>query len=143
VQAACPAGGVVLDPFMGSGTTGMVAKTYGADFIGIEINPAYAELARQRIGEALFQNFLSKAKDAGLIHLPIKFEREQPPAEAQPALQEYNECMKSEDDVSPLERLRFFCSLAMNGQDWCDSEPFFDALEAQIAALAGTKEGEK
>ena len=66
-----------------------------------------------------------------------------PPAEAQPALQEYNECMKSEDDVSPLERLRFFCSLAMNGQDWCDSEPFFDALEAQIAALAGTKEGEK
>lgn len=49
IQAACPAGGVVLDPFMGSGTTGMVARTYGADFVGIEINPAYAELARQRI----------------------------------------------------------------------------------------------
>jgi hypothetical protein len=33
------------------------------------------------------------------------------------------------DDLSPLEALRFFCSLAMNGRDWLDAEPFFDALE--------------
>ncbi len=31
-------------------------------------------------------------------------------------------------DETPLERLRFYCSLAMNGQDWLDSEVFFDDL---------------
>lgn len=40
---------VVLDPFAGSGTTGIVAIREGAKFIGIEINPTYAEIARQRI----------------------------------------------------------------------------------------------
>ena len=34
------------------------------------------------------------------------------------------------EGLSPLERLRFFCSLAMSGQDWLDVEPFFAALEA-------------
>ena len=37
--------------------------------------------------------------------------------------------------LSPLERLRFFCSLAMSGQDWLDVEPFFQAVEA--LAIAG------
>ena len=41
---------VVLDPFMGSGTTGLVAKRAGRDYVGIELNPAYAEMARRRIG---------------------------------------------------------------------------------------------
>jgi DNA modification methylase len=49
VLAGCPHGGIVLDPFMGSGTTGMVAKELGADFVGIELNPEYAALARWRI----------------------------------------------------------------------------------------------
>jgi DNA modification methylase len=40
---------VVLDPFAGSGTTGVVASWYGRDFIGIELNPAYAEMAERRI----------------------------------------------------------------------------------------------
>jgi DNA modification methylase len=40
---------VVLDPFMGSGTTGIAAKILGRDFIGIEINPEYFEIARRRI----------------------------------------------------------------------------------------------
>jgi DNA modification methylase len=40
---------VVLDPFMGSGTTGIAAKILGRDFIGIEINPEYFEIARMRI----------------------------------------------------------------------------------------------
>jgi len=39
---------VVLDPFMGSGTTGIAAKILGRDFIGIEINPEYFEIARRR-----------------------------------------------------------------------------------------------
>lgn len=50
---ACPPGGTVLDPFFGSGTTGSAANILGRDCIGIEADPAYAALARQRInGEA-------------------------------------------------------------------------------------------
>jgi len=41
--------GVVLDPFMGSGTTGLVAKKHGRNYIGIEINPDYVEMAKERI----------------------------------------------------------------------------------------------
>ena len=40
---------VVLDPFAGSGTTGLVADRMGRDAILIELNPEYAEMARQRI----------------------------------------------------------------------------------------------
>lgn len=40
---------VVLDPFMGSGTTGLVAYNAGRDFVGIEINPKYAAMAIERI----------------------------------------------------------------------------------------------
>ncbi len=43
--------GRVLDPFIGSGTVAIAAETYGRDWVGIELNPAYAELARQRIAE--------------------------------------------------------------------------------------------
>jgi DNA modification methylase len=41
--------GVVLDPFFGSGTVGVVAERLERDWIGIELNPAYAALAEQRI----------------------------------------------------------------------------------------------
>jgi len=41
---------VVLDPFNGAGTTGLVADRLGRDYIGIELNPVYLELARKRIG---------------------------------------------------------------------------------------------
>jgi len=43
---------VVLDPFNGSGTTGAVAVRYGRDYVGIELNPEYVELAEKRIGRA-------------------------------------------------------------------------------------------
>jgi len=49
VLAGCPEGGTVLDPFTGSGTTGMVALRAGRRFIGIELNPEYVEMARGRI----------------------------------------------------------------------------------------------
>lgn len=49
ILAGCPRGGVVLDPFGGAGTTGLVADRHGRDAILIEINPQYAELARARI----------------------------------------------------------------------------------------------
>lgn len=44
-------GGTVLDPFMGSGTTCMVAKQNGRGYIGIELNPEYVQLAKGRICE--------------------------------------------------------------------------------------------
>lgn len=49
ILAGCPEGGTVLDPFAGSGTTGVVAKRLGRDFIGCEINPDYAQMATDRI----------------------------------------------------------------------------------------------
>ena len=48
--AGCPEGGIVLDPFMGSGTTGMVAKQLDRHYVGIELNPEFTELAYARIG---------------------------------------------------------------------------------------------
>ena len=49
VLAGCPKGGVVLDPFAGAGTTGLVAKRCGCDFVGVELNPEYADMAKTRI----------------------------------------------------------------------------------------------
>ena len=43
--------GVVLDPFMGSGTTGVVAKKLGMNFIGIDIKKEYVEMAKRRISK--------------------------------------------------------------------------------------------
>lgn len=45
-------GGVILDPFMGSGTCGIAARMMGREFIGIEINETYCELAVSRIKRA-------------------------------------------------------------------------------------------
>src|SRR5690606_12387753 len=53
ILAGCPKGGTVLDPFAGSGTTGMVATGHGRNAILIELNPRYAELIRERIGPML------------------------------------------------------------------------------------------
>lgn len=44
------------------------------------------------------------------------------------ALERYNRLGVNEEETSPIERLRVYCSLAMNGKDWLDVEPFFDAL---------------
>ncbi len=49
ILAGCPAGGAVLDPFGGVGTTGLVADRLGRDAILIELNPTYAEMAKRRI----------------------------------------------------------------------------------------------
>lgn len=51
ILAGCPVGGVVLDPFAGSGTTGMVAKKLGRDFILIELNVEYIELCKERTSD--------------------------------------------------------------------------------------------
>lgn len=49
IQHAAPNGGIILDPFAGSGTTGCAAVLENCDFIGIELNPEYARIARARI----------------------------------------------------------------------------------------------
>ena len=52
ILAGSKAGGVVLDPFMGSGTTAIVCIEEGRNFIGIELNPEYVAMANSRILEA-------------------------------------------------------------------------------------------
>ncbi len=49
IQAGCPLGGTVLDPFGGAGTTGLVADALGRDSLLIELNPEYSSIARGRI----------------------------------------------------------------------------------------------
>lgn len=58
ILAGCRRGGVVLDPFMGSGTTALVAKRLERHFIGVELNPEYKKIADRRIwedGASLFE----------------------------------------------------------------------------------------
>jgi DNA modification methylase len=51
IKAGCPKNGIVLDPFAGSGTTCIVAKKLGRDFIGIDIQPKYVEMANKRLNK--------------------------------------------------------------------------------------------
>lgn len=55
ILATCPLNGIVLDIFMGSGTTGIVAKKLGINFIGIELNPKYVVMAEKRINNTHYQ----------------------------------------------------------------------------------------
>lgn len=52
VRLVTPPGGLILDPFMGSGSTGKAAVLEGFRFVGIDIDQAYIEIARQRIEQA-------------------------------------------------------------------------------------------
>ena len=49
IKAGCPEKGIVLDPFFGSGTTGVVAKKLNRNYIGIELNPKYVAIAQARL----------------------------------------------------------------------------------------------
>lgn len=49
IKATCPENGIVLDIFMGSGTTGVVAKSLNRNYIGIELNEEYIKIAEERI----------------------------------------------------------------------------------------------
>jgi len=52
VRLVCPPGGLVLDPFVGSGSTGVAALSESRQFLGIERDPAYARIARARLAHA-------------------------------------------------------------------------------------------
>ena len=58
IKAGCPEDGIVLDPFMGAGTTAMVAKKLNRHFVGAELNPANVELAYRRTEGVLRQQNL-------------------------------------------------------------------------------------
>lgn len=58
VLAGSAVGDTVLDPFAGSGTVGVVALRHGRNFIGVELNPDYADIANERIGVSSSQQKL-------------------------------------------------------------------------------------
>ncbi len=67
ILAGCPELGTTLDPFSGSGTTGVVALRHQRNYIGIELNPEYVEMSHKRITEdAPLFNSSSPADDAVL-----------------------------------------------------------------------------
>ena len=70
ILAATKPGQVILDPFLGSGTTAAVAKRLGRRYIGLEREPRYAEMARRRIART------RAVEDLDLVDTPSK--REQP-----------------------------------------------------------------
>jgi modification methylase len=70
ILAATKPGAVVLDPFFGTGTTGVVAKRLGRHFIGIEREHGYVEVARKRLAK------VRPVEDASLVATPSK--REEP-----------------------------------------------------------------
>lgn len=49
ILAGCPKDGIVLDPFMGAGTTALVSLSQGRKFIGLELNPEYIKIANKRL----------------------------------------------------------------------------------------------
>jgi len=51
IKAGCPEKGIVLDPFFGAGTTGLVAKQLSRDYLGIELNPEYIKIAKKRLSQ--------------------------------------------------------------------------------------------
>jgi len=51
ILAGAPVGGIVLDPFMGSGTTAQVAQDLGRQYLGCELNPEYGKLQKKRISQ--------------------------------------------------------------------------------------------
>lgn len=59
ILAGCPESGIVLDPFFGAGTTGLVALKHNRHFIGIELNPEYVKLSKKRLSKWLHQSKIS------------------------------------------------------------------------------------
>ncbi len=53
IKAGCPEQGIVLDPFMGAGTTALVARKLNRNFVGIELNPEYITIAERRLQKHL------------------------------------------------------------------------------------------
>jgi len=53
IKAGCPEDGIVLDPFMGAGTTAVVSRKLNRNYIGCELNPEYIRIAENRIAKEI------------------------------------------------------------------------------------------
>lgn len=69
ILAGCPEGGVVLDPFAGSGTTLLVARNLKRHFIGVELNPEYIKICHERLRKPFEKHHIQK--DDPLEDLPL------------------------------------------------------------------------
>jgi site-specific DNA-methyltransferase (adenine-specific) len=49
VRASCSPDGIILDPFMGTGTTAVAAQRCGRQFVGFELNPSYCDIIARRL----------------------------------------------------------------------------------------------
>jgi site-specific DNA-methyltransferase (adenine-specific) len=58
IEAGCPPGGTVCDPFCGTGATGEAALSLGRDFIGVDVSGKFCELTRKRLDKYLYQERL-------------------------------------------------------------------------------------
>lgn len=55
IKAGCPPGGLVLDPFVGAGTSALVARRLGCRFVGAELNAQYIDIAAKRLSQGVLQ----------------------------------------------------------------------------------------
>ncbi len=62
ISAGCPAGGVVLDPFVGSGTVPLIAQQLGRSYLGIDCVAEYCEMARRRVASRPTVNYRAKSR---------------------------------------------------------------------------------
>lgn len=72
ILAGCPSGGLVLDPFAGRCTTGMVALAEGRRFVGVELNPEYAQMGRRALVSVLEARGLATPADAEAAARPTQ-----------------------------------------------------------------------
>ncbi len=81
IKAGTQAGDTVLDPFMGSGTTAMVARELECPCIGVELNSAYIDLAVKRLGQVVFDwseghlDFVGRKRHSDLVRLAERIRR--------------------------------------------------------------------
>lgn len=71
ILAGCPVGGVVYDPFMGSGTTALVAQRLGRHYVGTDLNREYVELARDRLRYRGDDRRMMREKAAGVEQIAL------------------------------------------------------------------------
>jgi len=62
IKHLCPNKGIVLDPYIGSGTTAVACKELGMNFIGFEINPEYCKIAEERLKQNILTELNSEGK---------------------------------------------------------------------------------
>lgn len=78
VLAGCPEGGTVLDPFMGAGTTAVVARKNNRNYLGFELNPKYVLIATKRLAGTVKQVSMAEVNNAkkGMFEINKQIESE-------------------------------------------------------------------